>query len=61
MEKYSTAAVLKKVQEDKNASIEDKINEQEKIPISDDAYAICDFIDQLIKKAEHLRISSLRR
>jgi len=61
MEKYTTEVVLKKVQEDEEASIDDKIAEAEKTIISDDAFAICDFIEQLIKKAEHLRISSLMR
>jgi hypothetical protein len=28
--------------------------------ISDDAFAVCDFIDQLIKKLEHARISLIR-
>ena len=28
--------------------------------LSDDAYAICDFLDKLIDKMEHQRLSSIR-
>ena len=59
--KYTTANVLKKVQEDKTKTPEEVIEEQEKILISDDAYAICDFIEQLNKAIEHLRITSIMR
>jgi hypothetical protein len=32
----------------------------DKIQISDDAFAVIDFIDKLIKKIEHLRVSAIR-
>ena len=34
----------------------DKPENKGKKVITDDAFAICDFIEQLIKKIEHLRI-----
>ena len=43
------------------AKDKDKEENKNKTVITDDAYAICDFISQLIKKAEHLRISSINR
>jgi len=61
MEKYSTANILKKVQEDKEVSIDDKIAEAEKVLISDDAFAVCDFIEQLNKAINGLRIATLTR
>jgi hypothetical protein len=61
MKDYTTLATKEKIEADKEISKEIKDEETKKTIISDDAFAICDFIDQLIKKAEHLRISSLRR
>ena len=34
---------------------------KDKISISDDSFAICDFIEQLTTKLEQLRVSSLMR
>jgi hypothetical protein len=34
-------------------------NKKDKKVIGDDAYAICDFIERLINKLEHARISAL--
>ena len=39
----------------------DPEKEKDKTEISNEAFAICDFLDQLIKKVEHLRLSSLTR
>jgi hypothetical protein len=61
MEKYTTALKIERMVADKEISKEVIDEETEKTIISDDAFAICDFIEQLIKKAEHLRISSIMR
>jgi hypothetical protein len=61
MEKYTTDKIRDKILDSKDISVDDKDVEAAKIVISDDAFAVCDLIEQLIKKAEHLRISSLMR
>jgi DNA-binding transcriptional regulator YhcF (GntR family) len=61
MKSYTTLEQKEKVITDKEVSQEVKAEEEKKTIISNDAFAICDFIDQLINKAEHLRISSLMR
>lgn len=43
---------------DKYAKVSDKEDvKKDKTILSDDAYAICDFIDRLINKVEHARLS----
>lgn len=61
MEKYTTTAIKEAINLDKDIKPEDKEAENKKVVISNEAFAICDFIEQLNKKIEHLRISSLRR
>jgi hypothetical protein len=61
LKEYTTEAILAKVQADKDATIDEKIEEAEKIKVSNEAFAICDLINQLIKKIEHARISSITR
>jgi len=61
MKDYTTLAIKEKIEADKDISKEIKDEELKKTIISNDAFAVCDFIDQLIKKAEHLRISSIIR
>jgi hypothetical protein len=51
MEKYISKAEAAKLEKP----------DEKKVVISDDAFAVCDLIEQLIKKAEHLRISSIIR
>jgi hypothetical protein len=61
MKDYTTTALKEQILADKEVSQEVKDEESKKTIISDDAFAVCDFLDQLIKKAEHLRISSIMR
>ena len=61
MKDYTTLDIKAKIEADDKISKEDKDAEKLKVVISDDAFAVCDFLDQLIKKAEHLRISSIMR
>jgi hypothetical protein len=61
MKDYTTTALQEKIVADKEVSQEIKDEEAKKTIISNDAFAVCDFIEQLIKKAEHLRISSIMR
>jgi hypothetical protein len=49
-EKYTTQEKLDK----------DNEKEKDKTILSNDSYAICDFIESLINKIEHARISSLK-
>jgi hypothetical protein len=35
---------------DKDISVEDKTAEEKKVVLSSDAFAVCDFIEQLIKQ-----------
>jgi len=58
---YTTTALKEQIVADKEVSQEVKDEEVKKTIISNDAFAVCDFIDQLIKKAEQLRISSIMR
>ena len=58
---YTTLAIKEKIEADVTISKEVKDEEKTKVVLSDDAFAVCDFLDQLIKKAEHLRISSIMR
>jgi hypothetical protein len=37
-----------------------EIIKKDKVILSDDAYAVCDFLDKLIDKIEHQRLSSIR-
>ena len=57
MEKYTSAS---RIDKEKDLKPEEQ-KEKNKITLSEDAFAICDFIEQLINKAEHLRISSIIR
>ena len=44
-----------------NTIEKDKEENKKKVILSNDAFAICEFIENLIKKVEHTRISSLTR
>jgi hypothetical protein len=57
MMNYTTTAQKDKIVADKEVSQEVKDEEAKKTIISNDAFAVCDFIEQLIKKAEHLRLN----
>jgi hypothetical protein len=57
MEKYTTLA---KQEAEKDKKPEEK-TEKDKTILSEDAFAICDFMEQLKQGLEHLRISALRR
>jgi len=57
MDKYTTQTLIDK---EKDLKPEEQ-KEKTKITLSNDAFAICDFIEQLINKAEQLRISSIIR
>ncbi len=61
MKKYTTKDLKEKILLDKEISEETKDQEKKKTEISNEAFAICDFLEQLIKKGEHMRISSLMR
>lgn len=57
MEKYTTTAIKEAIIADKDATLEEKASEQKKVVLSDDAFAICDFIEQLNRRIEDLRKS----
>lgn len=57
MKDYTTLEKKEEILNDKEASQEMKDEESTKTIISRDAFAICDFITQLIKKLEHLRVT----
>jgi len=40
-----------------NTTEKDKECNKDKIILSDDAYAVCDFIEILVNKIEHIRLS----
>lgn len=61
MKDYTTKALKEKIIADKDISQEIKDQEIKKTEISNEAFAVCDLIEQLINKAEHLRISSIMR
>ena len=54
---YTTEALKILIAADVNISKEVKEAEEKKIIISNDAFSICDFIEQLINKIEHVRLS----
>ena len=56
MEKYTTSNLVEKEKDLKPEEQKEKL----KITISTEAFAICDFIEQLINKMEQVRVSSLR-
>jgi hypothetical protein len=57
---YTTVSIKEKILDNKDIPQEEKEKEMAKSIISDDAFAVCDFIERLIKKIEHTRISWLR-
>ena len=59
--KYTTTAIKEEISLDKEVTQEEKDEESKKIEVSNDAYAVCDFIDKLNNKLDSLRISVLRR
>ena len=52
---YTTQKIIDALILDVDASKEEKDIEKAKMVISDDAFALCDFINVLIKKIEHTR------
>jgi hypothetical protein len=61
MMNYTTTAQKDKIVADKEVSQEVKDEETKKTIISDDAFAVCDFIEQLNKAINGLRIATLTR
>lgn len=57
MEKYTTTSLKEAVNLDKDIPQEVKDEENKKTIITNEAYAVCDFIERLIKKVEHARVS----
>jgi len=58
MEKYTTAEIKKKILENKEISQEDKDLETDKIVLSEDAFAVCEFLEDLTTQ---LRLTRLNR
>lgn len=56
-EKYTTQAKIDKIPKEEKELLE---KENKKQPLSNDAYAIGEMIENLINKIEHARVSSLR-
>jgi hypothetical protein len=61
MKNYTTLETKGKIDNNKDISKEIKEEENKKAIISNDAFAICDFIEQLNNKLESLRISNIMR
>jgi len=57
MKDYTTLEKIEKINKDKDISEEIKKQEAEKIEISNDSYAICDFLDKLNYKLDKLRLA----
>jgi len=60
MEKYTTLTIKEAISHDKDISQELKDKEERKTIISNEAFAICDFIEKLINKMEQVRSASMR-
>jgi len=56
MEKYTTTAIINSLADDMAAQKE----EEKKIVISNDAYAVSEFLESLFNKIEQLRISLIK-
>lgn len=56
MEKYTTQNLVDKEKDLKPEEQKEKL----KITISNEAFAVCDLIEQLINKMDQVRIASLR-
>ncbi len=55
MEKYTTQELKAK---DSLLKPEEQTGEAKKIELSNDAFAVCEFIESLINKIEHARLNS---
>lgn len=61
MEKYTTKELKEAISLSKEISQEDKDAELKKVEISNDAFAVIDYIEKLNKNLERLRVGVLMR